>query len=198
MIVEFLFWSTPEFLSYIIALAVLLAALVTVGLLTKNSELIVMRACGISIYRTALPWSRSRSAPARSFSAWKNGCRHGQSARRSLEALIRTGTPQTFGVLNRKWIVGTDGEVYHYQYYDPRERELHSLAVFEFDPQTRGLKSRMFVQKATYDPDREPRRRGAEWLLSEGWKREFDPKSATGTFTASKTSAPASNRPTIS
>jgi lipopolysaccharide export LptBFGC system permease protein LptF len=55
MIGEFLFWSTPEYLSYVTALAVLLSALVTVGLLTKNSELIVMRACGISLYRTALP-----------------------------------------------------------------------------------------------------------------------------------------------
>ena len=55
MLLEFLFWSTPELLTYIIAIAVLLSGLVTVGLLTKNSELIVMRACGISLYRTALP-----------------------------------------------------------------------------------------------------------------------------------------------
>ena len=55
MLLEFLFWSTPEWLTYIIAIAVLLSGLVTVGLLTKNSELIVMRACGISLYRTALP-----------------------------------------------------------------------------------------------------------------------------------------------
>ena len=31
------------------------ATLVTIGLLTKSSELIVMRACGVSLYRTALP-----------------------------------------------------------------------------------------------------------------------------------------------
>ena len=29
--------------------------LVTIGLLTKNSELVVMKACGISLYRVALP-----------------------------------------------------------------------------------------------------------------------------------------------
>ena len=55
MILPFLWWKTPQFLYYIIAIAVLLAAIVTIGLLTKNSELIVMRACGISIYRTAVP-----------------------------------------------------------------------------------------------------------------------------------------------
>jgi hypothetical protein len=57
-------------------------------------------------------------------------------------------------VLNRKWIVGNKGEIYHYQYYDPRHRELNSLAVFEFDRDTHALKSRTFVRKATYDPDR--------------------------------------------
>ena len=55
MILTYLWWATPQFLYYIIAIAALLAAIVTIGVLTKNSELIVMRACGISIYRTALP-----------------------------------------------------------------------------------------------------------------------------------------------
>ena len=36
-----------------------------------------------------------------------------------LKHLIRGGSPQTFDVLNRKWIVGRDGEVYHYQFFDP-------------------------------------------------------------------------------
>ena len=87
MIVEFLFWSTPEFLSYIIALAVLLSALVTVGLLTKNSELIVMRACGISLYRTALPMVAFALAAQRG--AVRHGrarARHREPARRSAEA----------------------------------------------------------------------------------------------------------------
>ena len=36
-------------------MAALVATLVTIGLMTKNSELVVMRACGISLYRTAAP-----------------------------------------------------------------------------------------------------------------------------------------------
>jgi len=100
-----------------------------------------------------------------------------------LKHVIRTGQPQTFGVLNRKWIVGNKGEIYHYQYYDPRHRELNSLAVFEFDRDTHALRSRTFVRKATYDPD--PVKGGREepkWALSEGWKREFDPKTAVSSF----------------
>ena len=55
MLWTFLLYQTPQYLYYIIPLSVLLATLVTVALLTKNSELIVMKACGISLYRVALP-----------------------------------------------------------------------------------------------------------------------------------------------
>jgi len=175
MIVEFLFWSTPEFLSYIIALAVLLSALVTVGLLTKNSELIVMRACGISLYRTALPMvAFALAGSVLLFGMEERVLATANQRADRLNHVIRTGQPQTFGVLNRKWIVGNDGRVYHYQYYDPRKRELNSLSVFEFDPQTHALKSRMFVNKATYDPDREPQGEVPKWAMDRGWKREFD------------------------
>src|SRR5262249_41244756 len=55
MLLRFFFFQTPQYVYYIIPLSALLATLVTIGLLTKNSELIVMRACGISLYRSALP-----------------------------------------------------------------------------------------------------------------------------------------------
>src|SRR5436190_2938961 len=107
---EYLFWSTPQFLSYIIALSILLASLVTIGLLTKNSELIVMRACGISLYRTALPmvaFALGGSAVLFGMEESVLGVANQRAER--LRHEIRTGSPQTFGVLNRKWIVGNNG-----------------------------------------------------------------------------------------
>ena len=175
MLLEFLFWSTPEFLTYIIAIAVLLSGLITVGLLTKNSELIVMRACGISLYRTALPMlAFAVAAGAFLVGLQENVLSTANRRADQLNHHIRTGSPQTFGLLNRKWISGRNGEIYHYQYYDPRRLELHHVAVFEFDPQDHTLKTRRFVQKATYTadagPDAEP-----QWALNQGWVREFGP-----------------------
>jgi LPS export ABC transporter permease LptG/LPS export ABC transporter permease LptF len=174
-LLEFLFWSTPEFLTYIIAIGVLLAGLVTIGLLTKNSELIVMRACGISLYRTAMPiMVFALVTGAVLFGLQENILAAANRRADQLNHLIRTGSPQTFGVLNRKWIVGKNGEVYHYQYYDPRRQELHNLSVFEFDRGDRRLTTRRFVQKARYTADARP---GAEpqWFLDRGWRREFGP-----------------------
>ena len=55
MMLRYFFFQTPQFIYYVIPMAALVATLVTVGLMTKNSELVVMRACGISLYRTAAP-----------------------------------------------------------------------------------------------------------------------------------------------
>ena len=55
LLLRYFYFATPQFVYYIIPMAALVATLVTIGLLTKNSELIVMRACGISLYRSALP-----------------------------------------------------------------------------------------------------------------------------------------------
>jgi lipopolysaccharide export LptBFGC system permease protein LptF len=55
MLATYFWFATPQYVYYVLPLAVLLATLVTIGLLTKNSELIVMKACGISLYRVALP-----------------------------------------------------------------------------------------------------------------------------------------------
>ena len=166
---EFLMWSTPQFLSYIIALSVLLSALVTVGLLTKNSELIVMRACGVSLYRTAVPMvAFALVGSAMLFMMEESVLAVANQRAERLRFEIRTGTPQAFGVLNRKWIVGSHGEVFHYQVYDPKNRELNNLSVFQFDQQTNRLVSRLFAQRARFNQE------ANHWYLDEGWNRTFD------------------------
>src|SRR4029079_4666757 len=55
MLLRYFYFETPQYVYYIIPISVLVSTLVTIGLMTKNSELVVMRACGISLYRTALP-----------------------------------------------------------------------------------------------------------------------------------------------
>ena len=171
-LLAFLWWQTPQFLYYIIAIAVLLAAIVTIGLLTKNSELIVMRACGISIYRTAVPLLVFAVIASGVLFAFEERVLAISNRRADyLNHIIRGGSPQTFDVVNRKWLVGRNGEVYHYQYFDPRRRELNALSVLRFDPATLSLIQRTFATQAVYAPrtpnDAEP------WLASGGWVRDL-------------------------
>ena len=55
MLAQYFYYQTPQFVFYIMPLTVLIAGMVTIGILTKNSEIVVMQACGISLYRVAVP-----------------------------------------------------------------------------------------------------------------------------------------------
>jgi LPS export ABC transporter permease LptG len=180
-ILAFLWWSTPQFMAYIIALAVLLAALVTIGLLTKNSELIVMRACGVSLYRTAAPMVIfALMASAVLFGMEERVLALANRRADQLKHLIRGGSAQTFDVLNRKWIVGRDGAVYHYQFYNPRSRELNGVSLFEFDADEHALERRVYASRAVYDPAQQAG--GSTWQMSHGWVRRFDVKDPVKAF----------------
>jgi len=101
MLFAYLWWSTPQFLYYIIAIAVLLAALVTIGALTKSSELIVMRACGISLYRTAVPLLVAALGAAAVLFALEERLLAAANRRASqLSYVIRGQSPRTIDVLH--------------------------------------------------------------------------------------------------
>jgi lipopolysaccharide export LptBFGC system permease protein LptF len=87
--------------------------------------------------------------------------------------MIRYGSARMFDVLNRKWLIGPDGELYHYEYFDPNRRELNQLSVFEFDFDSHALKRRTYAQQAVYAP-RTPEGDPAPWIAQAGWHREFD------------------------
>lgn len=53
--ISYFFFSVPLMISQTIPFAVLLAALMTFSTLSKNSEIVAMKANGVSLYRTSLP-----------------------------------------------------------------------------------------------------------------------------------------------
>lgn len=168
MLLEYFYYSTPQYVYYVTPIAALVATLVAVGLLTKNSELIVMRACGVSLYRSALPlvvfglfWSAMLFGLQETILAQAN--RRAQA----LNHVIRGNSARTFDVVNRQWIVGRDGRMYHYAYLDPRRREMNHLSVFTFETSPWRLAEQQFVTLATAGPD-------AEWTGLKGWTRTFD------------------------
>ena len=73
MVFQHFYFETPRYVTFLIPLSALISTLVVFGLLTKNSELIVMRACGVSLYRSAVPIVLL----AIGLSARCTGCRNG-------------------------------------------------------------------------------------------------------------------------
>ena len=149
--------STPQFVFFIIPLTVLIGAMVTVGVLTKNSELVVMQACGISLYRVAVPLvliartgerRHVRSAGPRP--SLFEPARGGDQARdsRRLTADLRCRQSQVAH--------GARRQIYNYTYYDPRLHELNGLSIFDFDT-SHGTRAPRLRRQRTVHPGFRPR-----------------------------------------
>ena len=158
LLLRYFYFATPQFVYYIIPMAALVATLVTIGLLTKNSELIVMRACGISLYRSALPlllFSILFSGALFELQEHVLGDSNREAAR--LNAIIRGYPVQTFGILNRQWIIGRNGDIYRYEFFDPQVNQFSQLSMFHLNEGSWKLDSLTYAKEAAL---RETCRRG--------------------------------------
>ena len=173
---EYFWYATPQFVYYVLPISALISTLITIGVLTKSSELTVMKACGISLYRASFPlllfslvWSGVLFSMSESFLADAN--RRANELRR----VIRGGAPQFHDVLNRQWIVSPDGSIYNYSHFDPAETVLHDLNTYRFAQDDWQLVRRAYARYATYDE---------RWEGREIWMRDFNADLSPGAFNA--------------
>jgi len=176
MLGAFLWFKTPQFVYYVIPLATLIAALVVIGVLARSSELVVMKACGISLYRLAVPLMVSGAIASGGLfliEEWLLGPANRQAE--VLEAKIRDRPSRFIDVLNRRWIVARNGAIYNYVYFDARAGELNGLTIFEFDRSRWHLARRTFAAQARVNPAGEPAdaEHGRSWRGVDGWVRDF-------------------------
>jgi LPS export ABC transporter permease LptG/LPS export ABC transporter permease LptF len=171
MLLEFFWFQTPQFIYYVIPLSVLLGALITMGLLTKTSELTVMKACGISIYRVAAPLLLvALAASLVLFSLEERLLAQANRRAEALNAQIRGRVPRTFNALNRQWITGRDNRIYHYALFDPQRRELAALSLYSIDVPRWRLTAQTHVQRARYV--------NGAWVGLAGWDVTFPARGA--------------------
>jgi LPS export ABC transporter permease LptF/LPS export ABC transporter permease LptG len=173
-------YSTPEWLYYVIPLAVLLGTLVTIAVLTKNSELVVVKACGISLYRLALPMFIIGLVTGGGLFLLQETIL-GPSTRRAeeLKEIIKGGNPRTIDLLNNRWLIGSRGQIYHYQGFDPGRGVLTGLDVYEFTPRMERITRRTFAESASLAGSEH----GNIWEIHRGWTRDFDANGEVRTLT---------------
>lgn len=175
MLLRYFYFATPQYVYYIIPMSALVATLVTIGVLTKNSELIVMRACGISLYRAALPLVLFAALfSGVLFEMQERVLAYSNREATRLNALIRGYPTEQFGVQNRQWIVVHSGDIYRYENFDPRVNQFNQLSMFHLDERAWKLDTLTYATHATL-----LKRTGADeqpvmmWVALNGWKREF-------------------------
>jgi LPS export ABC transporter permease LptG/LPS export ABC transporter permease LptF len=170
---QLLVWLTPQFVYYVIPIAALLSVLVTYGLLSRTSELTVMKACGVSLYRSALSVVvLSLGLSAVLFTLEQRVMASANRRAEELDAKIKGRAPKTLNLLNRRWVAG-DNAFYHYGLFDPQRGEMYGLTMFKTRPGTWELASQTFVRRAVF-------RHGA-WEGEHGWIQDFSKVPATWT-----------------
>jgi LPS export ABC transporter permease LptG/LPS export ABC transporter permease LptF len=171
---DYLVNLTPSMLYQIAPLAVLIAALVTFGVLNRNSEIIAMKATGISLYRLVIPIVSIAAILAVSLFLFDEF--YLPQANRRQEALrstIKGRPPQTFLHPEQKWIFGQPhsgepGRIFYYQFFDSDRNEFANLSIFEFDPSTFSLTRRVFAARVFWDSG------SGSWRFQNGWERDLN------------------------
>ena len=171
---EYLVNLTPSMLYQIAPLAVLIAVLVTFGVLNRNSEIVAMKATGISLYRLVVPIVAISAVLAVGLFLFDQY--YLPQANRRQEALrstIKGRPPQTFLHPEQKWIfgeprAGEPSRIFYYQFFDPGADEFANFSVFEFDRSTFAISRRIFASRVFWNI------RTGTWVFQNGWVRDFD------------------------
>jgi LPS export ABC transporter permease LptG/LPS export ABC transporter permease LptF len=176
---EYLINLTPSMIYQIAPLAVLIAVLVTFGVLNRNSEIVAMKATGISLYRLVVPVVAISAIMAVSLFLFDEFYLPQANQRQeALRSIIKGRPPQTFLNPEQKWIFGQPhpGEpdrIFYYQFFDRDRNEFANLSIFEFDPSTFALSRRIFASRVFWNPA------AGSWRFQNGWQRDIEGASVT-------------------
>ncbi len=171
---EYLIDLTPSMLYNITPLGVLVAVLVTFGVLTRTNELTAMKATGISLYRVMVPVLVVSALLAVALFLFDESYLPTANRRQeALRSVIKGRPAQTFLRPDQKWIFGRQepgkpGRIFYYQFFDPTQDRFANLSVFEFNPETFSLSRRIFASSVHWEPPLQ------QWVFEHGWERRFD------------------------
>jgi len=165
---KYFFLQVPGFAVQTLPIAVLMAVLFSLSQLSKNSELIAMRAGGVSIFLVAIPLFFCGVAVCL-FTIFMNEEVVPQATRmiRHTKVVEIQKQPEEFANLQRQNIsmLGATNELYHIGSFNGANNTLSDILILDFDGSAH-LKSRIDAKSAQY--------MGDHWVFSQGYLRAFD------------------------
>ena len=165
---EYLLNVSPYFLYQITHIAMLLAVLITFGLMQRSNEITAMKATGTSIYRVVVPVLLSASMVAAGLFFFEQFyLPHANKRQDALRNLIKGKPPQTYLRPDRKWIFGQNSDIYYYQFFDPDRDVFGNISVFQFDPATFQITKRVYATRSRWADQMQ------RWVFEEGWERDL-------------------------
>lgn len=167
---EYLVNVIPSMLYLMTPLSVLIAVLVTFGLLQKSNELTAMKATGISLYRLIVPvlvLAGMLSIALFLFDQFY--LPHANKRQDALRNEIKGKPAQTYLNPQHKWIFGKHHEIYYYEFFDSERNQFANLSVFDLDPKAFALTERTFASRVFWNDSLR------KWIFERGWVRTLAP-----------------------
>ena len=167
IVVDYFRYLAPYLLYQLAPLGALVAVLVTLGTMSKNNEIVAVKASGVSMYRIALPLLLAGLVLASVMVVLDDTyLPYANQRQDAFHNQIKGRPPQTY-THPQRWIFGENSKIYNYDLFDPTENLFGGLSVVEVDPSDFQIRRRIFASRARWS---EPQK---TWILEGGWLREF-------------------------
>jgi LPS export ABC transporter permease LptG/LPS export ABC transporter permease LptF len=161
------FFLTPLLIYDTLPMAVLLAVLVTFGVMTKNNEVTAFKACGISVRRLGLPvLLMSGAITAALFAADYSWIPQANQMQDAIHNEIKGRPRQTYLHPDRKWVFHKY-RIFYYRGFDVSEKMMVEPFVFEIDPKTFRLVREISANRARWQANIQ------QWVWEQGTARDI-------------------------
>jgi len=169
VVAAYLLNVTPYLLYNVAPLVMLLAVLVTFGLMQRSNEITAIKATGTSIYRIVTPVIVAAAVLAIGlFSADQFYLPHSNKRQEALHNQIKGKPAQTYLRPDRKWIFGQNNDIYYYQFFDPDRDQFGNISVFQLDKTNFTVTRRIYADRARWADNLN------RWEYERGWERSLN------------------------
>jgi LPS export ABC transporter permease LptG/LPS export ABC transporter permease LptF len=158
----------PLSIYQLLPLGALVGTLITIGLMAKNNEVTAFKACGISLFRLALPLILAGGLlSAGMFLLDDAFLPYSNQRQDALRDQIKGRPAETYFQPAHQWIFGEHDKIFNYQFFDSDNNVFGGLNVIELDPATFQMRRRVYADRAYWEPSLK------SWVLEGGWVRDF-------------------------
>ena len=168
LFLDYFFYLLPHILMLLVPLCILMATLITFGLLDKTGQIVALKACGVSIYRVvASVLVMTLTLSAFLFVLQEYFLPYANQRQDNLRNTIKGRPVQTYYQAGRRWIFGEGDRLYYYNYFDTERNIFAEISIYSLDINSGRFMEHVYAQRADWD--------GASraWILSNGWKHDL-------------------------
>jgi LPS export ABC transporter permease LptF/LPS export ABC transporter permease LptG len=175
VVAEYLLNVAPYLLYSVAPLIMMLAVLITFGLMNRSNEITAIKATGTSIYRIVTPVLITAAVLATGlFFADQFYLPRTNQRQEALHNQIKGKPPQTYLRPDRRWIFGQNSDIYYYQFFDPDRDQFANVTIFRIDPASFAITQRIHADRAHWAENLD------RWVYEQGWQRSLQGAAIAG------------------